>query len=74
MTGHPEPGERNTQHETFKKMLQHFAVLKCVSEKSIAPYMLLLAHLESLPLDLPRSGDGLGLDEEGTWVDQLYAL
>lgn len=31
-------------------------------------------YLEGLPLDLSRSGDRLGLDEEGPRVDQLHTL
>jgi len=38
------------------------------------PRAVVIGYLEGLPLDLPRGGDRLGLDEEGPRVDQLHTL
>lgn len=65
MTGHPEPAR--TDGTVVSRPPRH-ATAELTSRAPTA------AHLECLPLDLSRGGDGLGLDEEGSGVDQLHAL
>lgn len=58
-TGHPEPTQRDGLDITLTSTTEE---------------LMMVAHLECLPLNLACSSDGLGLDEEGSWVDQLHTL